>query len=679
MDTVSSSHIIRTCRQARHALRAARGASWLVQSFVALVFVFAVNGAYAQTFPGSVANTVRITLPSNTTDPTPGDTATDTNTLAVSDLSITKTLTSTSPALPGSTVTYQIVVTNAGPSPAQGATVTDTVPTELANVSWTCSAAGTSSCATAGGTGNISVAMDIGVGAANAATITVTGTAPLFGTIGANTATVVAPPGTDPVPGDNTDTVDPVPVSAVSDLTLVKTLTSASPAAAGSTVSYQIVVSNAGPSDAIGATITDTVPAQLGNVSWTCVGAGASSCGAPNGTGDVSLTANIAAGAGNTITITVTGTAPASGTIDANTATVTPPGGTTDPVPGDNTDTVDPVPVALVSDLSVVKTLTSASPAAAGSAVTYQVIVSNAGPSDAIGATITDTVPTQLGNVSWTCLAAGTSTCGTPNGIGDVSLTANIAAGAGNTITIVVTGTAPASGTIGANTATVTPPGGTTDPVPGDNTDTVDPVPVTPTVSINSASVAEGDSVVFTVSLSGPSATDVSVTLNTANGTAIAPGDYIAQSGLTVTILAGNTTATVSVPTIEDTLFEGDETFTATISNPVGATIGTATGTGTITDNDTQPAVSIDSASAAEGDAVVFTVSLSNPSTSDVTVTLNTADVTAIAGTDYTAQSGITVTIPAGATSVTVNVTTTEDTLFEGNETFTATISNPTG
>ena len=791
MDTVSSSQTNRTAFQARRALHAARWMPWLVRSFVALVFALAAGSALAQTYPDPLVNSAQVTLPANTTDPVAADnTAEDSNALAASaDLSIVKTLTSATPAPAGSTVTYQIVVTNPGPSDAPGATISDTVPPQLLNVSWSCAAAGTSICNTASGTGNVNLTADISAGAANTITITVSGTAPASGTIAANTATVTPPAGTtDPNPGDNTSTTPAVPVAAISDLSVVKALTSASPAPAGSTVTYQIVVNNAGPSDATGATITDTVPAQLSSVSWTCVAAGTSSCGTPGGTGDVNLTATVAAGAGNTITINVTGTAPASGTIGANTVTITPPGGTTDPVPGDNTSTTPPIPVASVSDLSVVKTLTSASPAPAGSTVTYQIVVSNAGPSDATGATITDTVPAQLSSVSWTCVAAGTSSCGTPGGTGDVNLTATVAAGAGNTITISVTGTAPASGTIGANTVAIVPPGGTTDPDPGDNTDTVDPVPVTPIVSIDSASAAEGDAVVFTVSLSGPSASDVTVTLNTADGTAVAPGDYTAQAGVVVTIPAGSVTATVSVPTIEDTLFEGNETFTATISNPSGATIGTATGTGTITDDEaaptlsiddvtvnesagsatftvtlsgasatavtvdyatangtaiagsdytdtigtltfapgtltqtvtvpitndalfegsetynvdlsnatvatiadgsglgtitddeTTPVVSIDSPNALEGDAMVFTVSLSNASATDVTVSLDTGNGSAVAPGDYTAQAAFLVTIPAGSTSATVNVPTIEDALFEGDETFSATISNPSG
>jgi Calx-beta domain-containing protein len=112
-----------------------------------------------------------------------------------------------------------------------------------------------------------------------------------------------------------------------------------------------------------------------------------------------------------------------------------------------------------------------------------------------------------------------------------------------------------------------------------------------PTVSINDVTHAEGQSgttnATFTLTLSAPLTTTASVRVNTANGTATAPGDYTAVSNLTVTFAAGETSKTVDVPIIDDTLIEGAETFTVNLSVPVNATIGDGQGTGTITDTDT--------------------------------------------------------------------------------------------
>jgi hypothetical protein len=77
----------------------------------------------------------------------------------------------------------------------------------------------------------------------------------------------------------------------------------------------------------------------------------------------------------------------------------------------------------------------------------------------------------------------------------------------------------------------------------------------------------------------------VTVAYTTANGTATAGSDYTATSG-TLTFAPGETVQTVDVPIVGDTTLEPDETFTLTLSNPVNATLGTATATGTITNDD---------------------------------------------------------------------------------------------
>lgn len=106
--------------------------------------------------------------------------------------------------------------------------------------------------------------------------------------------------------------------------------------------------------------------------------------------------------------------------------------------------------------------------------------------------------------------------------------------------------------------------------------------PTTYTVAESAGSVSIG--VKLSVAASGP----VTVGYATANGTATAGSDYTATSG-TLTIPAGATTGAISVPIIDDTAVEGPETFTVTLSNPSGATLGAATATVTITDDDVAP------------------------------------------------------------------------------------------
>ena len=135
--------------------------------------------------------------------------------------------------------------------------------------------------------------------------------------------------------------------------------------------------------------------------------------------------------------------------------------------------------------------------------------------------------------------------------------------------------------------------------------------------------------------------------------------------------------ATFSVATTEDALDEDDETMGVALSAPSGATIADGTATGTIADDDAQPTVGIGDGTAVEGNAVHLPVTLSAVSGRAVTVRLTTANATAVAPGDYTAQSNALITIPAGQAGVDALVTTTTDTAREQTETFTAALSQP--
>jgi hypothetical protein len=112
-----------------------------------------------------------------------------------------------------------------------------------------------------------------------------------------------------------------------------------------------------------------------------------------------------------------------------------------------------------------------------------------------------------------------------------------------------------------------------------------------PSVSVGDASVVEGNSgtttVSFPVTLSAASAQPVSVEYATVDGSATAPGDYAQASG-TLTFAPGERSKTVSVGVVADLAIEPDETFSLTLSRPVGATLAVATATGRITNDDTQ-------------------------------------------------------------------------------------------
>ncbi len=115
------------------------------------------------------------------------------------------------------------------------------------------------------------------------------------------------------------------------------------------------------------------------------------------------------------------------------------------------------------------------------------------------------------------------------------------------------------------------------------------PVVVSPSVSIDDVSAVEGNSgttmMSFPVTLSAASTKSVSVNYATANGTATAPADYTAASG-TVRFAAGETSKTVQVAVVGDTIYEPTETFTVALSNPVNATIAVGSATGTLENDD---------------------------------------------------------------------------------------------
>jgi subtilisin family serine protease len=195
-------------------------------------------------------------------------------------------------------------------------------------------------------------------------------------------------------------------------------------------------------------------------------------------------------------------------------------------------------------------------------------------------------------------------------------------------------------------------------------------------------SVTEGtNALVITVTRS--SGTSVgSVAYATADGTATAGADYTAKTG-TLNFAPGVLSRNISVPIANDTAVESPETFTVTLSAPVGGGLGSpSTATVTINDNDSAPpsvfALSSNAFTATEArGSVVIRVTRSNPAAA-ASVRFATSNGTAMAGSDYTATSGV-INFAAGVGAATFTVPITDDSLFEGPETFNVTLSNPVG
>lgn len=210
----------------------------------------------------------------------------------------------------------------------------------------------------------------------------------------------------------------------------------------------------------------------------------------------------------------------------------------------------------------------------------------------------------------------------------------------------------------------------------------------TPSVAIGSGRLVEGESgsrsLRFNVSISDVSVDPVTVDYSTAAGTATAGTDFVTKAG-TLTIAAGSRSGAISIPIKGDTTVESNETFTVTLANPTGATLGLSVGTGTILNDDASAGllVSIGSASAVEGAAssrsLRLTVGLSGAAGVPVSVDWSVVAGTATAGSDYLANPGGTLVIPAGTLSGVVAVAVKGDATVEGNEKFSVVISNASG
>ncbi len=155
-------------------------------------------------------------------------------------------------------------------------------------------------------------------------------------------ATLAAPTfdidnGSRPTLGGFDSGADELPPPASADLSITKD-DGVTAVVAGGTITYTIMVSNAGPSAAPLAPVTDTYVAPLTGGTWSCTATAGSTCGAASGSGNISTTVTLAVGGSATFTSTATVSGTATGTF-ANTATVAAPAGIVDPNAANNSAT----------------------------------------------------------------------------------------------------------------------------------------------------------------------------------------------------------------------------------------------------------------------------------------------------------------------------------------------------
>jgi uncharacterized repeat protein (TIGR01451 family) len=391
-----------------------------------LSLVVQVNAAQT----AGLSNTA--TVSSTTPDPVSANNTAMASTAVITsaDLSISNS-DSPDPVTAGTELTYTLTVHTAGPSDALGVSVSDPLPAGTSFVSATNGGALSNGTVIwnlgtiAAGSADTALSLVVHVNAAqtaglsNTATVSSTTPDPVSANNSATAPTAVTPAAPASADLSITNSDDPDPVTAGTDLT------------------YTLTGHTAGPGNALGVSVSDTLPTGTSFVS--------ASNGGTFSNGTVTWNVGtIAAGAQDTrltlvILVNAADTAGLSDTASVSSIT-------SDPVPGNNTATAATA-VTTSADLSLTNVGGSAQ-VTAGTDLTYTLTVHTAGPSDALGVSVTDVLPTGTSFVS--ASNGGTFSNGTVTwNLG------TIAAGAPNsTLTLVVRVNAGLTGSL-SNAATV--------------------------------------------------------------------------------------------------------------------------------------------------------------------------------------------------------------------------------
>ncbi|MBE9536834.1 MAG: DUF11 domain-containing protein [Proteobacteria bacterium] len=348
----------------------------------------------------TIDNTASITA-SVIEDPVSGnDSATKSITVGGSDLAVTKSVDTTTPASGGS-ITFTVGITNNGNNDATNVELTDLLPAGLSFSSYSSTFGSYSS-----STGVWQVG-DLAVSASQNLTIDATVPAAAGSTI-TNTASVSASDQADSNTSNNSASV--IVYVSGADLRMSKSVNDATPNE-GDTISYTVTVTNDGPYSADSIIITDLLPSGLSFSAYSATFGTYSS-----GSGEWG-SLSIANGGSETLTIDATVDVGTGGTTIANTASVTA-SGSGDPDSSDNSASAS-ITVEQ-ADLSLTKTASDSTPPVKSS-YSYSVVLTNNGPDDATNIEVTDIIDT-----SHLIFDSYSSTAGTPS-YADPTLTWTVA------------------------------------------------------------------------------------------------------------------------------------------------------------------------------------------------------------------------------------------------------------
>ncbi|MGT3079703.1 retention module-containing protein [Pseudomonas putida] len=408
--------------------------------------------------------------------------------------------------------------------------------------------------------------------------------ATVTGTTGGNGLTVTVPQ--TPAVTQVTDTID----------TTTATLTANPSVTEGGVITYTVTLSNPAQTP---------VTVTLSNGQVITIEAGKT-----QGSVDFQTPANDVYNNGSTVSTTITG---ATG---GNFEQLTPNPAPTETVISDSVD-------------NTTATLTASPSVTEGGVITYTVTLSNPAQTP---------VTVTLSNGQTITVEAGKT-----QGSVDFQTPANDVYNNGSTVSVTI------ENATGGNFEQLTP-----NPTPAQTTinDSVDTTTATLTAS---PSVTEGGVITYTVTLSNPAQTPVTVTLS---------------NGQTITVEAGKTQGSVDFQTPANDVYNNGSTVSVTIENATGGNFEQLTpnptpAQTTINDSvDTTTATLTASPSVTEGGVITYTVTLSNPAQTPVTVTLS---------------NGQTITVEAGKTQGSVDFQTPANDVYNNGSTVSVTIENATG
>ncbi len=418
-----------------------------------------------------------------------GTNTTNISTTGTVRLQPTKSANPSGKVLPGGTVTYTIAIPNTGTANSSGTTFADPIPAGTTYVPGSTTLNG-GVVADVGGAMPFATARQVNSpgGASGQIKIGETATVSFRVTINANPPLIITnvatidPDGAGPAPSITVPLTNP-PVQADLAVAITDNQTTA---VAGSPVSYIVTVTNNGPDGVISLNLDATIPATILNPTRT------PSSGSYNAATGEWTGLSLAAGASVTMTIAGTISPAATGTLTFP-ITVSPSPGVQDANTANNTAS-DTDTLTYQADLAITKTdgKTSVTP---GSVITYTITVTNNGPSRVESLTVIDTLPPLLQSPVFK------PSQGIYNEATGLWTGLNLMPGQSIALSLTVLVDPAVAGSF-TNTATVSPPAGVTDPVPGNNsaddTDTTMPH-ITLTKNVDPSTATPGQDVLFTI------------------------------------------------------------------------------------------------------------------------------------------------------------------------------------